>query len=375
MSHSRSGSASVPSDGEIVEPGPETKATASKFPLNGTKVDRPTRSSPSLAPRSPISFDGHRSPRRRNARANSPSRSRSRSPYRENRGYKRRYGGAHDDHESRRPQYDEPSQRYRSRYDERNQDQPPPSRRLKSYHDYDREEPYGEGLRYSDDYDRYQDERQRPGSHPSYREVRKPKQYSGDELDLDMDSQRLRPTEHVISEREKVSIAPDPKRGAETRESQMQKPSSYQSHVSDEYVHVSRGQHNFVADNSYREVTPSAEIIQESEPAEPVNEEDALEARRRRREATRAKYRSQATPLHLKALKIGDSETDTSMSGTEPTNANEISGMLLYNAVCFTKLMFSNQTLLKRLPMKTLKNRSLSLALAETPNWLISVPM
>lgn len=250
MSLSRSGSPSVPSDGEIVEPGPETKATASQFPLNGTKIDRPTRSSPSLAPRSPISFDGHRSPRR-NARANSPSRSRSRSPYRENRGHKRRYGGAHNDHESRRPRYDEPSQRYRSRYDERNQDQPPPGRRLKSYHDYDREEPYGEGLRYSDDYARSQDDRQRPGSHPSYHEVRKPKQYSGDELGLglDLDPQRPRPIERVMRERAKVSPAPDPKRGAETRESQIQKPSSYQAHVSDGYVYLSRGQHNLGVDN------------------------------------------------------------------------------------------------------------------------------
>lgn len=130
-----------------------------------------------------------------------------------------------------------------------------------------------------------------------------------------------------------------------------------------------------IADNSYREATPSAGVMQEPEPAEPVNEEDALEARRKRREAIRAKYRSQATPLHLKALNIGESETDTSMSGTEPTNANELSGKLLYNDVCFTKLTFSNQTPLKRLPTNLLKNHSLGLALAERLNWLISVPM
>jgi len=49
----------------------------------------------------------------------------------------------------------------------------------------------------------------------------------------------------------------------------------------------------------------------QNEPVEPVDEAARLEARRKRREAIRAKYRSQATPLRLQALQLGQ-ETDSS---------------------------------------------------------------
>lgn len=57
-----------------------------------------------------------------------------------------------------------------------------------------------------------------------------------------------------------------------------------------------------------------------------MDEATALEARRKRREAIRAKYRSQATPLHLKALNVPDGETDSSTPGTEPLSARDVSG-------------------------------------------------
>ncbi|CAI7619629.1 unnamed protein product [Penicillium glandicola] len=325
MSHPRSRSPSVPSEGEIVESGPETKATASEPPLNGTTVDRPIRASPSSAPRSPASLNGTRSPLRPRSRTRSLSRSRSRSPYRENKTQKRShddpsdsYDGAYD----RRPRH-EPSRSYRSRYDEsryddRRRDRPVPNRRPNSYYDYDREETHGETLRYSDDYDRqdrHKDKRRRTRSRSPYREPRKPKQYSGDELDSSVvnarssaDTGRRLPTEQLVRERGKASVvAPDLKLGAEKQKNQVQASSNLQAHVADE------------------KSTPNSEIAEEPELAEPINEIDALEARRKRREAIRAKHRSQATPLHLKALNVGEIETDSSAPSSEATSVKETS--------------------------------------------------
>lgn len=47
-----------------------------------------------------------------------------------------------------------------------------------------------------------------------------------------------------------------------------------------------------------------------------------MDARRKRREAIQAKYRSQATPLHLKALHLGDGDTDSSTPGAETGRSN-----------------------------------------------------
>ncbi|KAJ5512038.1 hypothetical protein N7453_004141 [Penicillium expansum] len=340
MSHPRSRSPSVPSEGEIVESGPETKATASKPPLNGTSVDRPTRASPSSAPRSPASLKGTRSPLRQRSRTRSLSRSRSRSPYRENKTHKRShddlpesYDGGYD----RRPRY-EPPRHYRSRYDDRRRDRPASNRRPNSYYDYDREETHGEGLRYSDDYDRHdrhKDKRQRTRSRSRspYRESRKPKQYSGDEFDSNVvnarssaDTGRRLPTEQLVRERGKASVvAQDLKLGAEKQKNQVQASSNLQAHVADEYVYSVTEEEERATNIHPRETTPNQDIAQEPELTEPINEADALEARRKRREAIRAKHRSQATPLHLKALNVSEVETDSSTPGTEPTSAKETS--------------------------------------------------
>jgi serine/threonine-protein kinase PRP4 len=215
------------------------KATASKPPPKGTNIDRPTRDSPPSAPLSPPSLDGASSPRRRRS-----PRPRSRSPYRDNRSSKRRRDDDYE-YESRyesRHSRPEPSRNYGSRYDDRNRDRSP-GRRPKSYYDYDRDDSYGGGLRYSDDHDRRQDKRQRTHSRSPYRESRKPKRYSGDELDQKVnggvpsaDSGRHRPTEQVLSERGKAApVARDSKLGAETRENQKQAP-NLQASVADEYV-------------------------------------------------------------------------------------------------------------------------------------------
>ncbi|KAF3386918.1 Serine/threonine-protein kinase prp4, partial [Penicillium rolfsii] len=308
-SRNRSRSPSTLSEGEIIESGSEMKATASKPPLNGTSVDRPLRDSTSSALRSP-SLRGSRSPRRR--RSWTRSRSRSRSPYRDNRGYKRRRDDDYDRPENRHARQ-EPPRRFGSRYDDRPYDRNAPSRRQKSYYDYDREESYSGDLQYTDDYDRRRDKRPRTHSRSPYRDVRKPKQYddpspNGEGTRPLADTRRRPSTEQVVSERGKTPAgARDPKLGAEKRENQVQQAVSKRAHFSDE------------AD------TPMSEPAEESEPSEPMDEAAALEARRKRREAIKAKYRSQATPMHLKALRVPDGETDSSTPSTEPTSAQDMS--------------------------------------------------
>lgn len=230
MSHSRSRSPSTPSEGEIIESGSEMKATTSQPPLNGTSVvDRPTRASTSSALRSPASLRNSRSPRRR--RSNTRSRSRSRSSYRDSRGYKRRRGDDYDHHYDSRPSRHEPSPP-RRRHDDRPYDRG--TRRPKSYYDYDREESYGGGLRYSDEYDRRRDKRQRTHSRSPYHETRKPKQYTSDELVV---GAAPLAGEQLVSERRKpVTTARDPNLGAETWENQVDKVSSLHARVTDEYV-------------------------------------------------------------------------------------------------------------------------------------------
>lgn len=133
-----------------------------------------------------------------------------------------------------------------------------------------------------------------------------------------------------MRERGKASvIAQDLKLGAEKQKNQVQASSNLQARVTDEYVYSVTDKEGRVTNVHLRETTPNPEIAQEPELAEPINEVDALEARRKRREAIRAKHRSQATPLHLKALNVGEVETDSSTPGTEPTSAKEASGGFL----------------------------------------------
>lgn len=110
----------------------------------------------------------------------------------------------------------------------------------------------------------------------------------------------------VVSEQGKTQAGTrDSKLSAETRKTQVQQTLPRRAHFADEVD------------------TPSAsEAVEESQP-EPVDEAGALEARRKRREAIRAKYRSQASPLHLQALHV---DTDSSTAGsTEPASAQDTS--------------------------------------------------
>lgn len=62
---------------------------------------------------------------------------------------------------------------------------------------------------------------------------------------------------------------------------------------------------------------------QEQQPAEAVDEAAQLEARRKRREAIRAKYKSQATPLHLQAVHAGDSDSSTPGADSNRASASQ----------------------------------------------------
>ncbi|KAL4906075.1 hypothetical protein BDW74DRAFT_138095 [Aspergillus multicolor] len=294
---------STASEGEIIESGSETKATTSQSHLNGNSVDRPTRVSSSASVT--------KSPRRQRSRTR--SRSRSRSPYRDYRGYKRR----------REERYDYNDYGYDYDDDRRSGRTPPPPRRVnyrhdndrgyqrqpRSYYDYDREENQLADLRYDDDYDRRRDKRQRTKSRSPYRGARKRKQYSGDEWEPrrsrgeGSEASQSKPrsfTEQSVSERGKPpAVARDSRQDAETQENQVQAASTAASTDGDNSVN---GQDL-------------------AEPVEPLDEAAQLEARRKRREAIKAKYKDQATPLRIQALHLGgDRGTTPTSEAATPSN-------------------------------------------------------
>jgi serine/threonine-protein kinase PRP4 len=132
-----------------------------------------------------------------------------------------------------------------------------------------------------------------------------------------------------VSEQGKTRAgARDSKLGAETRKNQVQQTLPRRAHFADECVHhFSFDNADHLANDQYSVATPSAsEAVEEAQP-EPVDEAAALEARRKRREAIRAKYRSQASPLHLQALHVDtDSSTPGSTPVTETASAQDTSG-------------------------------------------------
>lgn len=204
------------------------KATTSQTPLNGTKIDRRTRASPSSASRSPASLSSRSPVRPQRSR----SRTRSRSPHRAYRGSKRRRDDEFDDRRFRR-EPPPPSRRFGPRYDGGYYDRRAHHARPGSHYDYDRDDGYGGTLNYSDDY-RRREKRPRTRSRSPLREVRRPRKYSGDEPDArrarstSRDRRRRRSSsEQSVSGRvNSPAAAQTSKRDAETRENQVQQDSS-----------------------------------------------------------------------------------------------------------------------------------------------------
>ncbi|KAL2868283.1 putative serine/threonine protein kinase (Prp4) [Aspergillus lucknowensis] len=311
MASRRSRSPSTPSEGEIIESGSETKATTSQLPLNGNSVDRPTRDRNASAPRSPTSLI--RSPLHRRSR--SPSRSR--SPYRAYSGYKRRREDVYDYEYDRDVRHcrSTPPRRVGYRREERYGDWGYSQRQSRSYYDYDRDETKDADLRYGDDYGRRRDKRPRTRGESLYREVRKRKQYSDEELESERDrkersvaSQKNRrsPAEQSVSERRIIpACAQDSRQNAETQKNQVQEASSAPGSSGNPHANCS-------ADDSAGQ-----------QPIETLDEAAQLEARRKRREAIRAKYKAQETPLRIQALHLGGDGDMTTPTSDTVTPSNE----------------------------------------------------
>ncbi|KKZ62630.1 serine/threonine-protein kinase PRP4 [[Emmonsia] crescens] len=315
MASRRSRSPSTPSEGEIIESGSDTKATTSQTSVNGINVDRNTRTNIS-APRSPASLS-------RSFRERSRSRSRSRSPYRGSNTEKRRRDV---DYDSERGGRTMPSSRLASRYDDRYQGGFNSRQRRRGYYDHDRD-------------NGYYDSRKRPRtqSRSPFRDTRNSKQYSGDERDYDSDrlsktrdpggqpyvGGRRSSTEQLVSERAKPpGDARKERQNAESRGNQMQQASSTaaQSGKWDMYVPPPKYGTNpnsppsTPASNNHHETNKS--------PPEPVDEATLIEQRRKRREAIKAKYRDQSTPLLVKALEAGN-ETDSTVQNSNHMARND----------------------------------------------------
>ena len=343
------------------------KATTSHAPLNDASVDRQTRiSSSSFPPRSPVSRSS-RSPRRPSSRtvstkSRSRSITRSRSPYRRDHYYD--YGNStsdrrhkrrrdhdydydesfYDDRHSRRGSSHLPSSgRFSHRYDDDSryyERSGPPRRHHRTYYDYDREEDYGYGsgsgaIRYSDDYDyRRRDKRRRTQSRSPYQEVRKPKQYSSDELDTRRHEgptgSRLSSTRNSDTRQGLPTTAEqDSVRDAETRKNNQvsqEVSTATSASVVDEYVlpivvrSFRRAKQSFSSSSVNSPAPPSEGQGQEQ--AEPLDESARLEARRKRREAIKAKYRGQATPLRIQALHTS-AEADSGVPNADTNKPNQ----------------------------------------------------
>ena len=300
---------SSPSEGEILESDSE-KATTSLPSFNGISVDRQSRKRVS-ASRSPSPI---RSPRPRQ------SRTRSRSPYREPRGTKR----IRDDQYERTD-----SRRFKVHYEERLRDE-----RLKNaapHNHVDR----GTGkdpiprydVRGSGKYSR--DKRPRTRSRSPIRISNKRSQFDryerqkgdsrsggytvkGRDDDGYRESKGRLSGEQSVSDRGYPPVATTSSRHeAELRTNQTQYSDSSkpeQRHATDKYVFIMSFSNiaNYMSDRSSVKATA---VNKESTIAEapPLDEAALIEARRKKREAIKAKYKGQETPTLVQALALNES--------------------------------------------------------------------
>ncbi|KAL5338716.1 kinase-like domain-containing protein [Aspergillus crustosus] len=314
----RSRSPSTASEGEIIESGSETKATTSQTPLNGTSVDRPISDRNVPAPRSPASMNS-----RYRQRSRTRSRSRSRSPYDDYLSLKRpRYDDPRHDDPRFREEYEmdfgfdggyrrkrkSPPRHANHRHNERHGDRGYSHRQPRSYHDLDRQDNQHPDVRYGDDHGRPASKRPRTRSRSPHRETGRHMQHAGGNREghkallgnLASQTNRSSPTEQSVSVRGNIpAVARDSRQNAETQKNQVQAASSAATSNGGDRVNEPSG---------------------EQEPIEPLDEAAQLEARRKRREAIKAKYKAQATPLRIQALHIGGS--DSTLGTSEPVTPN-----------------------------------------------------
>ena len=263
----------------------------------------------------------------------STSRSRSRSPYRASRGEKRRY------HERSR---DRDPRQFRVRYED-GYDSSSRHRRDGSYEDLDPGHTSRNYLRYDDEDDRrarHKRQRTRSRSRSPYRHGRREgpsKSYhhdrsghkdrrlgSGRDARDSVDSSRSHREQSVSERGQSPSVAPVSKNHTETRDSQAARSTTTTndtSGMSREYV---SGVGMVDQANTFdRNGKAQAETNTSTSLAEPLDEAAIIEERRKRREAIRAKYRTQPTPLLVQALQQG-SEAASPTSTANATKASSV---------------------------------------------------
>ena len=320
---------SSPSEGEIVESGSE-KATKSLSSANGTSVDRTSRKrvSPSRSP-SPLY-----SPRQQR------NRSGSRSPYREARGSKRQ---RQDDHYSGR----QDSRSTRTQYDDRRYDGKSSGRG--NYRDLDWSSASGSNIRYDDRGASGRSREKRPRTisrSPPRSSDRKRPDDRHDRSSRDNRSKTNRSRlevgdregggrvsrEQSVSERgTTLGTAASSKTEAEQKQSQTSKSVSFKLGTkakADKYVHgrCSLKGANYPGDSGARSREADAPNGDTPMDSEPLDEAALIEQRRKKREAIKAKHRSQGTPLLVQALNMNNTSTAGQPQPDTPGSATQAIG-------------------------------------------------
>ena len=319
---------STPSEGEIIESDSE-KATKSPQSVHGNTVDRQSRKCISVS-RSP-------SPIRSPIRRKSHTRSRSRSPYREKRGAKRlREDDTYNHHDRNDPR------RFKVHYEDHRRDDK--VRNRGRYNDSDKARDSDPALRYDDRglNGRVRDKRPRTQSRspPRFRDKKSDRGNPGyGNEDHKMQSGRGRSGSEYRESKERLLKAQsvsdrgnDPvatvftRQDAETRNLQTQ-----QSSITK--LNTNRAPDKYVSDQQFLSLADSATIsasangsavgqdAQAPVETQPMDEATLIEERRKRREAIKAKYKGQETPLLVQALVISGNST-TMLSKTETVGAN-----------------------------------------------------
>jgi serine/threonine-protein kinase PRP4 len=337
---------STPSEGEIIESDSE-KATKSLQSVQSTSVDPQSRKRIAVS-RSPSPI---RSPIRR--RSPTWSRSRSRSPYRESRGSRWPNEDAHHNGSDRND-----PRRFKVHYEDRRH-QEKPRTRGGLYKDSDRASGSDSTLRYDDNGGRSRNKRQRTMS-------RSPPRFSDRFLERDRQGHRkgekLEPSksrsgsvsiresmrlsrEQSVSDRGNTPVATAlSRREAETGKKQTDNSDGARQrdgNATDKYVcGTSAFKH---ADLSMLRASnvpaTNGEATNGQLEVQTMDDAALIEERRKRREAIKAKYKEQATPLLVQALAINSSTAASSGAGTPVKAASDGIGNPTAATYCFPMLI------------------------------------
>ncbi|KAL6718916.1 U4/U6 small nuclear ribonucleoprotein prp4 [Lecanora helva] len=309
----KSPSASPPSEGEIIESDDE-KATTATALKNGINVDRPLRPSDSTSSsRSPSPI---RSPRR------SRSRTASRSPYREHRRAKRAPDDDHYDRTRNDPR------RFKIHYEDR------PSREKSNTHLHSHADRFGSSTTDSRSKDRSREEWRRRKQ--TRRRSRSPTHKASHRSVKDFDARGLygdRPprdvwskhsgreygeSRHKLSTKQSVSDrGHTPVATAQSRH-EAEFPNNQTHHTSN----FSKEHNSLAKDDHEVEGTPSMEGSGQPTIVRPVDEAALIEQRRKKREAIKARYRGQETPILVESLALENKSEPSAPKAKAPASTN-----------------------------------------------------